>query len=106
MYAVVRTDLSMTAGKCASQAGHAFLDSFLKSTPENSRAYLADSGGTKVVLAVDGEARLREIHARAEAAGLPCALIIEDDGVATAAGIGPGPRECIRPITRRLSLMK
>lgn len=106
MYAVVRTDLAMSAGKSASQAGHAFLESFLKSPPEITQAYLADGGGTKVVLAVDSECRLREVHANAMAAGLPCSLIVEDDGVATAAGIGPAPRSSIRPITRRLSLMK
>ena len=106
MYAVVRTDLSMTTGKTASQAGHAFLDSFLKSSADNIRAYLSDGGGTKVVLAVDSEKRLREVHQGAAELGLPCALIIEDDGTATAAGIGPASRDAIRPITRRLSLMK
>lgn len=106
MYAVVRTDLAMTTGKAASQAGHAFLDAFLQSTPESIRAYLSDGGGTKVVLAVDGEQRLREVHDNAAAAGLPCALVVEEDGTATAAGIGPAPRDAIRPVTRRLSLMR
>jgi peptidyl-tRNA hydrolase len=106
MYAVVRTDLAFTAGKTASQAGHAFLDSFLKSPPEITRAYLADGGGTKVVLAVDSEKRLRQVYDCATQAGLPCSLIIEDDGTATAAGIGPAARDSIRPITKRLSLMK
>ena len=94
----------MTAGKAASQAGHAFLDSFLKSSSENKDAYVTPAGGTKVVLAVDSEARLREIYGNALKLGLPASLI-EDDGIATAAGIGPAPRHLIRPLTRRLSLM-
>lgn len=95
----------MTTGKAASQAGHAFLDAFLKSTSQNRQAYLAEGGGTKVVLAVDSEIRLRDIHERAQAAGLPCSLIVEDDGSVTAAGIGPATRAEIRPITGRLSRM-
>jgi peptidyl-tRNA hydrolase, PTH2 family len=106
MYAVVRTDIAMTTGKAASQAGHAFLDAFMASLPQNRQAYLSDGGGTKVVLAVDGEQRLRDVYARARAAGLPCSLIIEDDGTATAAGIGPATRGEIRPVTKRLSLMQ
>lgn len=95
----------MTAGKAASQAGHAFLDSFLKASGHSKDAYLSKTGGTKVVLGVDGEARLREIYDNAIKLGLPASLI-EDDGVATAAGIGPAPRGIIRPLTKRLSLMK
>jgi hypothetical protein len=40
MYAIVRSDLVMTAGKAASQAGHAFLDSFLTAPPDLTKAYL------------------------------------------------------------------
>lgn len=94
----------MTAGKAASQAGHAFLDSFLNAESGNRDAYLSKVGGTKVVLGVDSEARLREIYNNAIKLGLPASLV-EDDGVATAAGIGPAPRNLIRPLTKRLSLM-
>ena len=94
----------MTAGKAASQAGHAFLESFLKATAADIRTYLSGIGGTKVVLGVDSEARLREIYANAVRLGLPASLI-EDDGIATAAGIGPAPRNLIRPLTKRLNLM-
>lgn len=94
----------MTAGKVASQAGHAFLDSFLNAKDTAQDAYLSDVGGTKVVLGVDGEARLREIYANAVGLGLPASLI-EDEGVPVAVGIGPAPRGLIRPLTKRLSLM-
>src|SRR5258706_7926011 len=103
----------MTAGKAASQAGHAFLDSFLNANKapfrdphwDHVHDYLGPKGGTKVVLGVDSEARLHEIYNNAIKLGLPASLI-EDDGIATAAGIGPAPRHLIRPLTRRLELMK
>jgi len=106
MYAVVRTDLAMTTGKAASQAGHAFLDAFMASIPQNREDYFGDGGGTKVVLAVDNEHRLREIFERARASALPCSIIVEEDGVPTAVGIGPALRSQIHPITKRLSLMR
>lgn len=106
MYAVVRTDIAMTAGKAASQAGHAFLDAFLTSIPEQRNPYLRDGGGTKVVLAVDGEDRLRRVFDLARSRAVPCALVIEDDGTPTAVGIGPAPRSEIRHITKKLSLMR
>lgn len=104
----------MTAGKAASQAGHAFLDSFILAEPEHARAYLAH-GGTKVVLSVPDEAALRALFMRARAAKLPCAMVVEQghvmpphfDGapIVTAIGIGPCRRGDARSITRGLKLM-
>jgi len=104
----------MTAGKAASQAGHAFLDSFLKASTEQVSAYLAD-GGTKVVLSVSDEKALCDIYYRARMAGLPCAMVVESehvmppsfDGspVVTAVGIGPCAKAEARPVTRGLKLM-
>lgn len=104
----------MTAGKAASQAGHAFLDSFLKASPDQTSAYMAD-GGTKVVLACADEKALCDIYYRARMAGLPCAMVVESehimppafDGspVVTAVGIGPCAKAEARPITRGLRLM-
>lgn len=115
LYAIVRQDLSMTPGKAASQAGHAFLDSFLKAPSESVSAYLAD-GGTKVVLSVKDEKELADIYYRARMAKLPCAMVIESehimppsfDGspIATAVGIGPVSRSQARSITKGLRLMK
>jgi peptidyl-tRNA hydrolase len=102
---VVRTDLGMTAGKAASQTGHAFLGSFLKASEVDQESYLSERGWTKVVLGVDSEARLREIHTNAINLGLPTSLI-EEEGVALAVGIGPAPRGIIRPLTKRLNLLK
>ena len=115
MYALVRADLDMTAGKAASQAGHAFLDAYLHATPEQAKAYLAQ-GGTKVVLTVPHEQALCAAYYKARMAKLPCALVIESqhimppafDGspIATAVGIGPITRAEAKHITREFKLMK
>jgi peptidyl-tRNA hydrolase len=105
----------MTAGKAASQAGHAFLDSFIVAPPEITKAYLSD-GGTKIVLSVPDERALCDLYHRAKAAKLPCAMVIESnhimppsfDGspVVTAIGIGPVLRSQAKAITKGLRLMK
>lgn len=104
----------MTAGKAASQAGHAFLDSFVEAPQDIAKAYLAD-GGTKIVLSVPGEKELCDLYHAARMAKLPCAMVIESehimlpsfDGspVATAIGVGPLPRSSARKLTRRFKLM-
>lgn len=114
MYAIVRDDLSMTTGKAASQAGHAFLDAFLTATPDITHEYL-ESGGTKIVLRAKDETHLRRLYTEAEACGLPCALVEESghimppvfDGspIITALGIGPVYRDRARSITKGLRLL-
>jgi PTH2 family peptidyl-tRNA hydrolase len=104
----------MTAGKAASQAGHAFLDAFIKAPSNLTQAYLAD-GGTKIVLSVSGEKELCDVYYRARMANLPCAMVIESEHVmppsfdgspiVTAVGIGPVPKEEARAITKGLRLM-
>jgi peptidyl-tRNA hydrolase len=96
----------MTAGKAASQAGHAFLDSFLSAPPNLCAAYRADGGGTKITLSVKNEAAMRAAYAAAQDRGLPCALVVEDDGTPTALGIGPVTKGDAIPIAGRFSLMK
>lgn len=104
----------MTAGKAASQAGHAFLDSFLTAPPDIASAYLAQ-GGTKIVLAAADERALCDLYHHARMAKLPCAMVIESEHVmppafdgspiVTAIGIGPLSRSQAKPITRGLRLM-
>ncbi len=103
----------MSTGKAASQAGHAFLDSFTKASPDIADAYQAN-GSTKVVLVAEDEVALRQLYAKAFERGLPCALVVESnhvmppsfDGspILTALGIGPAPRCMVRGITGRLRL--
>lgn len=115
MYAIVRTDLDMNHGKAASQAGHAFLDSFLTAPPDLKDAYIAD-GGTKIVLCVPGEEELCDVFFRAKQAKLPCAMVIEQDHIMpphfdgsplpTAIGIGPILRSQAKSLTKGLPLLK
>ena len=99
LYAVVCEGLGMDAGKCASQAGHAFLDAYLnamETDPERCDAYRVHRHGTKVVLSANAE-KIQRLHMKATAMGLPCALVI-DEGcqnfflgrpTMTAFGVGP-----------------
>lgn len=100
----------MTPGKSASQAGHAFVASFSKSSPEISSAYLADEGGTKVVLTCPDEATIWQVYKLACDAGLTCHLWVESDmgpdPVVTALGIGPVERNKVKPIVKDLKLMR
>jgi len=104
----------MTAGKAASQAGHAFLDAFLTAPIPDRLRYL-DDGGTKIVLVVpDGDALCAIMH-RAKVARLPCAMVVEQDHVMpphfdgtpipTAVGIGPVSRRDALDIVRGLPLL-
>lgn len=105
----------MTAGKSASQAGHAFLESFVKADRKTGMSYLID-GGTKIALAAPDLPTIQKIYDAALAAGLPCALVVESghimppsfDGepIVTAVGIGPVERSAARDITKKLRLMQ
>ena len=116
LYAVVRTDLDMSPGKMASQAGHAYLGAFLQcqeSNPQLLAEYLQDFPGTKVCLKSRNLDGLLRAQAEAESAGIPCSLITDSgcpdffDGkpVVTALGLGPAKEAQIKPITRRFLLL-
>lgn len=99
LYAVVRNDIGMSPGKCASQAGHAYLGAFLQaqeSHPEIASAYAADLPGTKVCLQGNLTAILRSKD-EAEAAGIPYFLVVDSgcanffDGRPTITALGFGP---------------
>src|SRR6185369_11144474 len=115
MYAVLRTDLQMTAGKAASQAGHAFLEAYQSATAQAQRAY-NDDGGTKIVLTVPDERELCDLFYKAKMARLPCSMVVEQDHVmpphfngqpiVTAVGIGPMERSAARALTKGLPLLR
>lgn len=106
----------MTAGKAASQAGHAFLDSFLKAPPDIQALYREDRHGTKIVLAVKDAESLHRIYNEAFRLGFPCALVVERDHImpphfdgqpiVTAVGVGPIMREKAKCLTKDLRLLK
>jgi peptidyl-tRNA hydrolase, PTH2 family len=112
----VRTDLGMSAGKIASQAGHAYLCAFLRCqdlNPQIARDYLKDLPGTKVCLKSKSLDALLRAKAGAETSGIPCSLVIDSgcpnffDGqpIITAIGLGPAKETQIKHITRRFQLL-
>ena len=115
LYAIIRGDLSMTAGKAAAQAGHAYLEAFLRASPGRKRAYRADGIGTKIALIAPHLGDLLWAEAICRRHGFPHALITDSghimpphfDGspIITALGIGPIDREQIRFITDRFKLV-
>lgn len=106
----------MSAGKLASQAGHAFLDAYdqcRKDYPDRAEEY--NTSGTKVVLRAKSSEHLIRAEQEAKALGIPCSLIIDSghimppyfDGnpIITALGIGPATRSEIKRITKRFQLV-
>lgn len=89
----------MSPGKCASQAGHAYLGAFLEAlrlTKTVAEAYAAELPGTKICL----QARLQDLcraKIEAEQAGLPVFLVVDSgcqnffDGKPTITALGFGP---------------
>lgn len=119
LYAIVRADLEMPAGKLAAQAGHAYLEAYLtalREIPDLALAYAADPPGTKVVLAANSLAHLERLASKAEASRVPYTLITDSghilpphfDGrpIVTALGFGPARRSEIRHITGGLALIR
>jgi len=105
----------MTPGKIASQAGHAYLQSFLKADRDIQLAYHADGIGTKIALQSRAFYDLLWAQHLCVQKGLPHALIVDSghvmlphfDGspIVTALGIGPVRRAEIGHITDRFKLL-
>ena len=106
---VYRRDLAMRKGKIAAQCAHAALAVFTRRRvdvgdghlhvplDDAMRTWLA-RGGAKIVLSVETEQDLLEIHRLAEAAGLPTVVITdagktEFGGVPTRTVVAVGPAE-------------
>ncbi|HEU4734561.1 MAG TPA: aminoacyl-tRNA hydrolase [Kofleriaceae bacterium] len=120
----MRKDLGMRKGKMIAQGAHASLKVLIDAGELDPRgmvytipldpALSAWLGGrfTKVCVSVDSEAALDEIVARAKAAGVPCALIVdaghtEFHGVPTktCCAVGPAWADAVDAITGGLPLL-
>jgi len=110
---VFRSDLKLSKGKAAAQAGHAAV-----SAAEEARKHKKDwweawinEGQCKVVVKVKSEAELLALEKKAKEMALPCALIIDrglteiPPGTITCLGIGPAPAEKVDKITGNLPLL-
>jgi PTH2 family peptidyl-tRNA hydrolase len=110
---VIRTDIKMSKGKIAAQAGHAAVSAAeyaRKNRPEWWSQWTRE-GQCKIAVKVKSEQQLMELERKARNAGLPAALIV-DRGLTelppetvTCLGIGPAPSDKVDTITGKLSLL-
>jgi PTH2 family peptidyl-tRNA hydrolase len=113
MVIVVRTDIKMSKGKMAAQAGHAAVSASeyaRKNRPEWWIPWI-NEGQCKIAVKVKSEQEILELERRARNAGLPVALIVDrglteiPPNTITCLGIGPAPANKIDTITGNLSLL-
>ena len=110
---VFRSDLKLSKGKIAAQAGHAAVSAAQEAHNRNRSwwdAWLFE-GQRKVAVKVKDEKELLELEEQAKELGLPKALIVDrglteiPPGTVTCLGIGPAPVEKIDRITGMLKLL-
>jgi len=110
---VFRSDLRLSRGKTAAQAGHAAV-----SAAEEARKHRKEwfdgwfrEGQCKIAVKVTNEKTLIELDEQAKEMGLPCALIVDrglteiPPNTVTCLGIGPAPAERVDKITGKLPLL-
>ena len=108
---VVNESLNLPRGKLAAQVAHAALSSFLVADTHSQRDWLS-LGMPKVVLRCDSADELVDLQHKADAAGLPCALIrdagrtVVAEGTITCLGIGPATDVELMPLTGDLKLVR
>lgn len=107
---VVRKDLKLGAGKTAAQAAHASVGAMQKASKTAVQLW-EDEGSKKVVLKVEGMARLMELKRKASARKLPMFVVHDagltqiEAGTVTCIGIGPAEEERIDEVTKGLKLL-
>jgi PTH2 family peptidyl-tRNA hydrolase len=110
---VFRTDLQMSKGKIAAQAGHAAVSAAQDAYARHKKWWEAwmFEGQKKVAVKVAGEKELGELEEVADDLGLPHALIVDrgltevPEGTITCLGIGPAPSGMIDRLTGKLKLL-
>ena len=110
---VVRTDIKMSKGKIAAQAGHEAVSAAeyaRKNRPEWWSPWITE-GQCKIAVKVSSEKEILELERNARNANLPIALIV-DRGLTelppettTCLGIGPAPANKIDVLTGNLRLL-
>ncbi|MEM3702865.1 MAG: peptidyl-tRNA hydrolase Pth2 [Candidatus Bathyarchaeia archaeon] len=110
---VFRSDLKLSKGKIAAQAGHAAVSASEEARKNKRKWWEAwmNEGQRKVVVKVKDEKELLALERQAKELALPCALIVDrglteiPPGTVTCLGIGPAPAEKVDKITGNLPLL-
>jgi PTH2 family peptidyl-tRNA hydrolase len=110
---VFRSDLKLSKGKVAAQAGHAAVAAAEEARKKHQtwwRAWITE-GQCKIAVKVKSEKELLELERKAKELELPCALIVDrglteiPPGTITCLGIGPAPAEKVDKITGMFPLL-
>ncbi len=108
-----RSDLKLSKGKTAVQAGHAAV-SAAEEAHKHRKEWFDDwlaEGQRKIAVKVRNERELLELEMRAKRMRLPCALIADrglteiPPNTVTCLGIGPAPAEKVDKLTGSLPLL-
>ncbi|MCJ7559826.1 peptidyl-tRNA hydrolase Pth2 [Candidatus Bathyarchaeota archaeon] len=110
---VFRSDLKLSKGKIAAQAGHAAVSAAEEAHKRHRgwwEAWIFE-GQRKIAVKVKDEKELLELERQANDLGLPAALIVDrglteiPPDTTTCLGIGPAPTEKIDRLTGKLPLL-
>lgn len=112
MVIVLRTDLKMSKGKIAAQAGHAAVSAAEEARKRHSEWWKMwiEEGQCKIAVKAQSVKELLELEREAKELELPSALISDrgltelPPGTITCLGIGPAPSNEIDKITGELDL--
>lgn len=110
---VFRSDLKLSKGKIAAQAGHAAVSAADEARKHHKNWWAAwiKEGQCKIAVKVKNEKELLALEKLAKELALPCALVIDrgltevPPGTITCLGIGPAPVKEVDPITSALPLL-
>jgi len=110
---IMRTDLKISKGKLAAQAGHAAVsaaEEARRKHPEWFKAWL-EEGQCKIAVKAKSEEELHKLTQKAKTLHLPCALICDrgltevPPNTVTCLGIGPAPSSQVDKVTGSLPLL-
>ena len=110
---VFRSDLKLSKGKIAAQAGHAAVSAAEEAHKRHRswwEAWLYE-GQRKIAVKVKNEKELLELERQANELALPTALIVDrglteiPPGTVTCLGIGPAPADKVDRLTGKLKLL-
>jgi PTH2 family peptidyl-tRNA hydrolase len=110
---VFRSDLKLSKGKVAAQAGHAAVTAAEEARKKHQawwKAWITE-GQCKIAVKVKSEKELLSLKEQARELDLPHALIVDrglteiPPGTVTCLGIGPAPVEKMDKVTGKLALL-